>query len=64
MIGNIVHLGANENRHRFYHVQTAAGLQGILDLSGYDQEILVTLVGTHYRRAYPATYLYSWGPPR
>ncbi|MHC4072764.1 MAG: hypothetical protein ACYTGS_12160 [Planctomycetota bacterium] len=65
MLLNIKHLGTNEHDHRLYHIQTPSGLSGILDMCGSDREITLLLVGTHYRRDYPASAgLDSAEPPR
>jgi hypothetical protein len=64
MLLNIKHLGTNEHDHRLYHIQTPSGLSGILDMCGSDREITLLLVGTHYRRDYPASAELGTDPPR
>ena len=59
----IQHIGTRDE-HRFYSVQTPHGLHGVLDLTGGGLEITMLLVGTYYRREYPAGAELGTDPPR
>ena len=63
MLLRIKELGTKDGA-RFYSVHTPRGMHGVLDLSGSGLEIAMLLVGTFYRREYPASAELGADPPR
>lgn len=55
MLLQVRHLGETGNENRLYHCQTHTGMDAIVKLDYADLEIDLVLVGTCYRRTYPAS---------